>query len=119
MKVICKNCGCHFKFEETLQMPCNYWGDRGLANLPVKDKKKLWNWMFKAPFDELYIKYDLAFEMDFTANRVLDKVKFEDIVENWNQLLEEEKQKFQKEYFLKYKNQVPSLKIYYDPKKGL
>ena len=121
MKVICKNCGCHFPedFEETLKMPCNYWGDKGLANLPIKDKKKFWKWLFTAPFDEFLVKYNISIGMELNSYFVTERVKFEDIVENWNELLEEDKKKFQREYFLKYKDQVPSLKIYYDPKKGL
>lgn len=121
MKVICSQCGCHFKnnFDDTLKMPCNYWGDKGLANLPIKDRKRLWNWIFSAGFDELMIKYNLGIEFNFKAFQILDKVKFESIVENWNELTEEGRQKFQKEYFLKYGNELPSLKIYYDPEKGL
>ena len=62
MKTYCKTCTIHFidEFEKTLETPCNYWGDIGMTNIPVDVKKKLWDWIFSLPADELPMKYKIG-----------------------------------------------------------
>lgn len=121
IKILCQNCGCHFKneFKLSLKPECNFWGERGMGNLPVKDKQKLWDWYFSAPFDEIMIKNNLNVLMSLMAVPIKRSVQFKDIVENWETLSEKDKQQFQKDYFQKYGSELPDKKMIYDPAEGL
>lgn len=101
MKVGCKFCGIHFAhdFEKTLESPCNFWGDAGLANISPEDKKKLWDWCFSFPSDEFFVKYKVGLGFKWSAQPLVERLKWENIVTNWKDMTEEEKQEFQRNYF--------------------
>lgn len=101
VKESCKFCGVHFPqdFEKTLLPPCNFWGDRGLSNAPVEIKKKIWDWVFSCPADEIFITCNVSFVSEWFALPVPDSAKFENIVQNWNSLSEKERQDFQRSWF--------------------
>lgn len=101
MKAYCKFCGCHFpdEFEKTLEAPCNFWGEHGLANVGKEVKKELWEWLFSAPIDKLNVLYKIDMPITFNAVPMLSGNAFEDIVVNWKELTEEEKQEFQRHWF--------------------
>jgi hypothetical protein len=101
MKVFCENCGIHFKqdFKITLLPECNFWGDLGLGNIPEVDKLKLWDWMFKFPSDEFYIKYKLGMAMTIKAVKIEDDTKWENIKPGWEKLSEKERQDYERAFY--------------------
>ncbi len=107
MKAYCNHCGVHFinEFETTLKPICNYWGDLGLANLDVDLKKKLWDWIFLLPSDEVFIRTGVGISIAIKGVPVEKKDEFEHMVTNWSSMSEEEKQEFQRNYF---KGKIPN-----------
>lgn len=101
MKAFCSFCGCHFPqdFEKTLIAPCNFWGDHGMSNFSVEVKKEFWDWLFSMPVDKMHILYGVDLPVSFKAVPIAQGNKFEDIVLNWAELSEEDKQTFQRNWF--------------------
>lgn len=56
MKIPCIKHGCHFpeEFEEAWR--CPFWKSFGLGRLPKVQKRKLWDWLFQLPCDEIYLQ---------------------------------------------------------------
>jgi len=101
VKAYCKFCGVHFPddFEKTLSAPCNFWGEHGMSNLTVEVKKEVWDWLFSAPIDKLNVLYNIDMPITFNAVPTASGGRFEDIVMNWADLSEEDKQSFQRNWF--------------------
>lgn len=102
MKMACKTDGIHFPkdFKITLKPPCNFWGDMGLSNLPINYKKKLWDWMFAMPADEIGIKFKIGLAFTLQGIGIPDDKKFENLVPGYSTWDEKKQQEFQKEYYL-------------------
>lgn len=115
MKTYCKVCGVHFKpeLDSTFKTPCNFWGDMGLSNLDTETKKKIWDWMFDLPSDEIYIKTGIGLAFSLKGYVPPKGTEFKDIVSNWNDLSEEEQQQFQRDYFKGKVSNSGGLPIYY------
>ena len=120
MKAHCNMCGCHFPqdFKRTLEVPCNFWGDRGLGNLPADAKQEIWDWLFTMPADKINILFNLDFQVSFKATPLPKGVTFVEIVKNWNELTEEQKQDFQRNWFKERTlgMPIPPLPIHYEPR---
>ena len=116
MKTGCKFCGCHFKedFEKTLEPPCNYWGDKGMDNLPVEIKKKVWEWVFSTPAPDVKHHGKSDFIMDFKAIPEHRSTVFKDMVKNWSELTDDQRKEFQRNYFKEGKGNPYGLPIHYD-----
>lgn len=108
MKLLCGFCGVHFvqDFDLTLKSPCNFWGEHGLSNIDIEDKRKLWGWAFAMPSDELYIKHGVGITLDFRAVPTRKGMEFKEIFSNYEELSEEEQQQLQRKY---YKGEVKYL----------
>lgn len=106
MKTFCVACDIHFidEFEKTLLPPCNYWGDMGMSNLDVELKKKVWDWLFSLPADEIGIKASLGIGVEIRAVPISNEDTFEAIVPGYVDMNEEEKKKAQKVYFRMKRN---------------
>lgn len=123
MKVGCKICGVHFKdeFAKTLLPPCNFWGDKGVGNLPDAYKQKLWSWMFDFPADEIFCAMGekLTLAMDWQAAPVQLGTKFNEIVSNWDALTDEQRKEFERNWIKERVSgqPMPQLPIYYGPRK--
>lgn len=103
MKIFCKTCGVHFPqdFDKTLQVSCNLWGDSNMSNLDKDLKKKIWDWLFLMPADEIYIKTSgLQLVVSFGAKFIAEeKVNWPGIFSNYEEMSEEQKQEAQRAYF--------------------
>lgn len=101
MKVFCRNCGVHFPidFKETLGPKCNFWGDRGLGNLPFELKEKVWFWLTSMPADEIFGKTGVDIAVSFKGIPADQRNTFEKTVPNWGILTEKQRQTYQKIYF--------------------
>lgn len=101
MKVFCTNCGIHFPydFQLTLSPLCNFWGEHGMANLPLKGKEDVWNWLFHAPADSLAVEYNLGLAIMFHAQPIDRSDTFEDNVPGWDKMTEQEKQDYERQHF--------------------
>lgn len=101
MKVFCKTCDLHFRneFEKTLEPICNYWGAIGMSNVPVELKKKVWDWQFSAPIDEMVVSCKLSFSFVFSTTPIQKGDTFEEIIEGYSTMTDEERREAQREYF--------------------
>lgn len=101
MKTGCRVCGIHFgdEFDKTLIPPCNYWGDMGMSNFPQDLRKKIWDWQFACPSDEVYVKYKMQLALSISMVHVEEQNRFENIVKEWGSMTEEEKRSFQRAWF--------------------
>lgn len=101
MKFYCKNDAIHFvqDFELTLKPPCNFWGDLGMSNLQIELKKKLWDWIFACPTDEIGILSNIAVSIQIEGIPIPDETKFENVVPGYKDLTEIEQQEYQRKYF--------------------
>lgn len=117
MKIGCSQCGCHFRqeFEKTLKPPCNMWGDKGFTNLPVKYKKKLWDWVFKMPSDEISILFDTAIAWMVQGVPILERDKFVNLVPGWEKYDEMRQQDIERWWFIEQNrgNHAPDIKDYW------
>lgn len=107
MKVQCNSCGCHFKedFDITQTPACNWWGDYKMANLPVDWKKRIWDWIFSCPTDEMEEQIGMSMIMTFFATP-FDKSKqdFSAFVQGWDQMDEVARREYQREFYKKMGN---------------
>lgn len=103
MKTFCKVCTIHFQdeFEETLKPPCNYWGDNGMSNMPAYYKKKIWDWLFSLPADEIGEKCNIGISVTYNGVPIEPSDKFENTIPGYVDLTENEKKAFQKDFFKK------------------
>lgn len=108
MKTSCRFCGIHFvdEFEKTLKPGCNYWGDKGMGNASNVFKKQCWDWVFSMPADSA-LGEDIMLTFDFAALPVTGKSMFVDMVPNWNDLTEDERKEFQRNYFKDLQKGMP------------
>lgn len=97
----CGICGIHFPqdFDATLKTPCNFWGEHGLSNISVEDKRLIWDWIFKMPSDPMYIKYGINMVFSFGVTPIGKVQPFNELFENYDQLTEEEQQQLQRKYY--------------------
>lgn len=105
MKVFCEKCGIHFPedFEETFKPPCNFWGDMGMATIPDDLKRKLWDWLCSVPSDEIAIRTNIAIGIEIRTALILEEDKFENKINGYTELSEEQKKIAQKTYFREMK----------------
>lgn len=101
MKIFCQTDGIHFKdeFKDTLKPPCNFWGDIGMTNLPVKTKYIIWDWMFSLPADEIGLKFNVGISFSVKGIAIAEESRFENIVPDYKKLSEKEQKEFQRQYF--------------------
>ena len=101
MKIGCNNCGIHFPqdFDTTFKPPCNFWGDAGMANLDTDLKKKLWDWIFMCPSDEIFIKNRYGISFEFRGIAQSEDTQFIKVVPGYKDMTELEQQEFQRKYF--------------------
>ena len=101
MKLFCRQCGVHFPgdFVDTLHPICNFWGDRGLGNLPLKLKEKLWVWLTAMPADEIFGKTGVNIAFSFSGEPSNPNDTFEKQIAGWNKMSEKQRQTYQKFYF--------------------
>jgi len=66
-KLLCPTCGLHFddEFLDTLKPECGMWRAFNGTKLSDEDKKKVWDWWFSAPGNELAYKYNLHLQIVF------------------------------------------------------
>lgn len=103
MKVYCNTCILHFphEFQKTLKPPCNYWGQSGMATLPTKLKRKVWNWLFSMPSDEIAVACGIGLWFEIGAAPIVEERKFENLIPGYTNLTEEQRQQAQKEWYKK------------------
>lgn len=103
MKINCLACGCHFPqdFEDTFKPPCNLWGDMGIANLPEDYKRRIWDWYFSIPVDEIAVKFNVGISIAIRGFVIEPETLFENVIPGYNELPEEDRQRVQKDYFKK------------------
>lgn len=109
MKIYDKSCGIHFKdeFDVTLTPPCNFWGEVGMSSLQEDLKKKVWNWLFTMPTDEISIKANLSMHISIGASPIAQEDKFENVIPGYTSMTEEGQKKAQKAYFKAKKEGIP------------
>jgi hypothetical protein len=102
MKAFCKTCTLHFvdEFEVTMKPPCNYWGDLGLTNLQSDLKKKVWDWLFLMPTDEISILANLSLGISIKAVPILDEDRFEMRIPGYKDWSDDKRKRFQKLFFI-------------------
>lgn len=112
MKVYCNNCSIHFKheFETTMKPPCNYWGEMGMSTLQPELKKKLWDWLFEMPADEIGIAAKLGISFSINSAPITEDSKFENIIPGYDKMNEKQRQEAQRTYF-KMKKSSPTEQI--------
>jgi len=117
MKTACQTCVIHFvdEFEKTLIPPCNYWGQTGMSTLPTEAKKKVWDWLFSAPADELS-GFHVGMSITYYGVPIADEERFENVIPGYSSMSEEDKKHFQKEFFRK-RQQDPNAPIIIPEKK--
>lgn len=129
MKLYCNTCTIHFsdEFDKTMEPPCNYWGDMGMANLPAEEKKKIWEWMFFLNVDEIAIKYKIAIQFGISGFAIDPATEFINLIPGYTTMTELEKREAQREYVRNKKRQaepvgesggVPDLTPLLDRRKG-
>lgn len=107
MKLSCSDHGIHFPadFDVTLGEDCAFWYDRGLENLPDIQKKKLWDWMFAMPTDEIWLqsRYVLGLWVNGRKMSLAEKAKlaWHKWIKGYDRMTEAERQAAQKDYFNK------------------
>lgn len=101
IKTGCNVCSIHFvdEFEKTLVSPCNYWGDMGMSNLTVDLKKKVWDWLFAMPADEVGLKSGIGLSVNLGGYPISEEHKFENIIPGYKDLDDEQRKQAQKFYF--------------------
>lgn len=101
MKIFCNNCGIHFptEFKETLLPKCNFWGDRGLGNLPLKLKEEVWFWLSSIPADKISGEAGIDIIVSFKGRPSDPADTFSKMVPNWDALTEKQRQTYQKIHF--------------------
>lgn len=101
MKFYCTVDGVHFKqeFEKTLEPPCNLWGEMGMSNVPVALRKKLWEWYFTMPSDEIALSCKISVGLVFKIGAIEPGDEFKNKVKGYEDWTEARQQEFQKEYF--------------------
>jgi hypothetical protein len=101
MKILCKECGCHFpeEFEFTLKPECHLWDTYGLSAVSVFDKKILWDHMFGLDCDYFANTYalDIRFFMDVQPYQ--DANKFEKQVLVWKDMDDAQRRDYERQYF--------------------
>lgn len=114
MKIPCRTCGIHFPkdFEETFKPICNFWGDSGMTNIDVELKKKIWDWIFQLPSDEIWLKTGLGIWLTFGAVYVPREKTFYGKFPEFENMTEEEQQAFEKDHFrnARQENEIDNLK---------
>lgn len=97
MKTACSTHGAHFpdEYKKTLTKACNFWADRGLAALPAKYKKQVWDWMFGVNLDEIYSKGRHKLEISLIGRKVAKPKVFADIPE-YAKMSEGQRRRFQR-----------------------
>lgn len=98
MKISCDVDTIHFKgdFEDTLKTPCNFWGDMGFGNLEIHLKKKIWDWIFNCPSDEVGILAGRGIALQIGSAPIREESKFENLIPGYKEMEEEDRQKVQR-----------------------
>lgn len=101
MKFYCQSCGVHFpkEFEKTLKPPCNFWGQMGMSNLPKEYKKKVWDWVFSLPVDEIALKFKIGIGISLSSQPVSGENDFIKMIPGYEKMSEKEQQEAQRKYF--------------------
>lgn len=101
MKVQCSQHGCHFpqEFEQTLQPDCPYWHVMGASGMSIESRRKIWDWLFSMPADEIFITDNLQFSFSMSFSRTQVGTTFKEMVPGWEEMKEADRQLFEKEYF--------------------
>ncbi len=112
MKMSCNACGVHFgdEFEKTLKAPCNYWESIGMSLLSKEHKKKVWDALNILPFDEIGITYNLAVSFQLFAQPIPKGMTWDEIDPEYKKKNEKQRREFQREYFIKQKDEVAKKK---------
>lgn len=64
-------------------MPCGFWGDLGMANMPDEDKIKIWNWIFSLPADEIGLKHSIGIGIQISTAPINKADLFENQIEGY------------------------------------
>ena len=99
MKIGCSVDVIHFPqdFEDTLKSPCNFWGDCGMANMSKENKKKIWDWVFSMPADEIAIMESISMIIEFKGVPFKEEDKWENRFPGYNDLTEAEQPDLQRQ----------------------
>lgn len=100
IKTFCSNCGVHFPidFPRTLVPPCNFWGEHGMSTLPEENKKRIWDWLFAMPTDEL-TKFSLQLAFTFEAKPFDQADTFAIMVPGWEEMSDADRQEYERQHF--------------------
>lgn len=101
MKVFCNSCSIHFldDFASTNRAPCNFWGDMGMGNVDVSYKRKVWEWMFAMPADEIAVRYGISMQLSVGGKAIAEKDKIENKIPGYLTMTQEQKIEAQRQYF--------------------
>lgn len=104
MKTFCSFHGAHFsnEFKNTLHWRCPLWKEKGLKNMPNKYKKKIWDWSFALPIDEIGLKTGFILRIGFEGNKAVNKSDIDWFMKNipgYKNLSDKDKREFQKSHF--------------------
>ena len=104
-KAMCKTCGSHFpeEFEVTVGDHCTFWEQHGFPkDFPKEYKRKIWDWYFELPVDEIAHREHVAVRIAFDAVEFAQD-DFGAHIQNWLKLSEKERHQFQDDMF-KHRN---------------
>ncbi len=103
MKVPCEVHGAHFKheFAATQHSDCPVWEKWGMGKLPIEQRLVFWNWLFKGPFDEIWLKTGFQIGLSIVARRNRVKLFWQKHIKGYNRMSEKQRQTAQKKYILK------------------
>ena len=104
MKVQC-TCGPHFMddFNDTNKSPCNFWGNMGMTNVDISFRRKVWDWLFAMPADEIAIRYNINLSVGLSGTAITDNDKIENLIPGYQEMSVTEKMEAQRKYFAEKK----------------
>lgn len=70
-----------------------------MGNLPTEYKKKMWDWVFSMPADEIAVKFKLSVVFSIGAQPIEDANQWEKIKPGYGKMTEKEQQEFQRQHF--------------------
>jgi len=110
MKVMCQKCGCHFEEEFNKTVRCGYWEVLGLQDLSKKNKEAVWKWLFSLPQDRIYGEDGIEIGFSMFGRKPEGMIKgenqFKKLIPEYKGWSEEQRKKFQKDYF-KFMHNIP------------
>lgn len=100
MKIFCAKHEIHFSEDFPKAKNCPLWEGYGMTELSEDLKKKVWDWMFTMPQDEIFLKtgYGIQFQMSLVYVGKSENV-FAKHIKGYKDWPDKKRKRFQKAYF--------------------